>query len=187
MKDDMDVSNVQKDTTYQTDHIRSLLKLKTILNEKSKKKLSYKGKFYEDDDHGSVPLIATYDAFRFIFDFYRLALVTEDYIDPESDILNKFINHYDKISKELRMEIKPDEAYINGLGHFFMSRKQLKKSEEFFKLNIANYPKSFNAYDALADFYAANGEKKKAIENYKKSISLNKDSKSNGKLEQLIK
>lgn len=187
MSGDMDISNVQKDTTFQTEHIRSILELNTILIEDTQKNLFFKGKYYEEDDHGSVPLISEYDAFRFIFDFYRLKMETQDYLDPESKTLDKIVNHYNKLSKEFRMEMKPDEEYINGLGYQFMSMKQLKKSEEFFKLNIANYPKSFNVYDSLGDFYAANGEKEKAIENYKKSISLNKDSFSKDKLIELEK
>ena len=53
-----------------------------------------------------------------------------------------------------------------------MSMKQLKKSEAFFKFNVANYPESFNVYDSLGDFYTVNGEKKRAIDNYKKSLVL---------------
>jgi len=187
MSPSMDLKSVQKDSTFDTQHIRSILELNTILNEDAQKKLSYKGKFYEDDDHGSVPLIATYDAFRFIFDFYRLKLEMEDYLDPESDILDKIINHYNKLSKEFGMKMKPDEAYINSLGYQFMSMKQAEKSEQFFKLNVVNYPESFNVYDSLGDFYTANGKKEKAIKNYKKSVLLNKDSNSKRKLKELKK
>ena len=68
-----------------------------------------------------------------------------------------------------------------------MSMKQLKKSEAFFKFNVANYPESFNVYDFLGDFYTANKEKKKAIDTYKKSVALNEDSFSKDKLIELGK
>jgi tetratricopeptide (TPR) repeat protein len=43
-------------------------------------------------------------------------------------------------------------------------------------LNIKNYPVSFNAYEAMGDFYLAIRNKEKAIINYKKSVALNNDS-----------
>jgi len=177
MSKGMDISNVKKDTTYQTKHIRSILELNTFLKE-NQKELSFKGKYYENENHGSVPLITEYDAFRFIFDFYKLKAEREadEYLDPESNFLEKTVYHYIKISNVFKTKVSPDEGFINYLGYHRMKIKQFKQSEEFFKLNVANYPKSFNAYDSLGDFYAVNGVKEKAIENYKKSISLNKSS-----------
>jgi len=182
MSEGMNILNVQKDTTNQTNHIRSILELNTFLNENSQKELSFKGKYYKDDDHGSVPLITAYDAFHFIFDFYKFKTTEQDYMNPESDFSAKIINHYKKLSKEFKMEMKPDEEYINNLGYQFMDMKQHKKAESFLKLNVANYPESFNVYDTLADFYALNGEKEKAIKNYKKAISLGQKSFSKAKL-----
>ncbi|MCK4562790.1 MAG: alpha/beta hydrolase, partial [Flavobacteriaceae bacterium] len=74
----MDTLSVQKDTTIATRHIRAILELNTHLNNDSQKKISFKGKYYEEDDHGSVPLISEYDAFRFIFDFYRFKMEPQD-------------------------------------------------------------------------------------------------------------
>ena len=52
---------------------------------------------YDDDDHGSVPLITTYDAFRFIFDWHRLKVYyPEDYGNPESKFLDKIVNVKDE-------------------------------------------------------------------------------------------
>ena len=185
MSEGMDILNVQKDTTNQTQHIRAILELNTFLNKDTQKKLSYKGKYYEDDDHGSVSLITEYDAFRFIFDFYKFKTSTEEFLDPENDFLNKIVNHFIKVSKELKTKMKPDAAFINALGYHRINIKQPKQAEDFFKLNVANYPKSYKVYDSLGDLYAVNGDKEKAIENYKKSISLNKDSISKNKIIEL--
>jgi len=185
MSTGMDISNVEKDTTIQTRHIRSILELNTFLNKDTQKKLSYKGKYYENDDHGSVVLITEYDAFRFIFDFYKFEMNGEEYLDPESNFKKKIVNHYVKISNVLKTEVNPDEGFIDYLGYHRMEIKKFKQSEEFFKLNVVNYPESYNVYDSLGDFYAVNGEKDKAIENYKKSVSLNKDSLSKIKLIEL--
>jgi predicted alpha/beta superfamily hydrolase len=182
MKEGMDISNVQKDTTNQTQHIRAILELNTFLNKDTQKRLSYKGKYYENDDHGSVPLITEYDAFRFIFDFYKFKTSPEEFLNPEYDFLNKIVNHFIKVSKELKTKVNPNAAFINSLGYHRINIKQFKQAEDFFKLNVSNYPKNYMVYDSLGDLYAVNGEKEKAIENYKKSISLNKDSVSKNKL-----
>jgi predicted alpha/beta superfamily hydrolase len=158
LSEGMDLESVQDDTTFPTEHIRAILELNTLLENDTQKQLSYKGKFYENDDHGSVPLITEYDALRFIFDFYKLKLDMQDYLNPESDLVNKIVDHYKHLSKKFGREIKPEEAYVNGMGYQFMNMQQLNKSEQFFKLNVANYPESFNVYDSLGDFYAATGE-----------------------------
>jgi len=187
MSESMNILNVEKDTTPETEHIRSVLELNTFLNEEPQKELSFKGKYYEDDNHGSVPLITEYDAFRFIFDFYKLKITDYRLIDPKTDLANIIVTHYKKLSKKFKMDMKPNDEYINNLGYHFMGMKQLKKSEDLFKLNVANYPENFNTYDSLGDFYALNGEEEKAIENYKKSISLDKDSFSKAKLIEIEK
>lgn len=185
MDEGMHIANVEKDTTEATQHIRAVLELNTFLKDNAPKEMLYKGKYYEDYDHGAVPLITEYDAFRFIFDFYELKTEAQDFSDPESDFIGKIINHHIILSKEFKTEMKPSEEAINGLGHYFISIKHFEKAEEFLKLNVTNYPKSFNAYESLGDFYAVTGEKEKAIENYKSSIALNKDSLSKVKLIEL--
>jgi tetratricopeptide (TPR) repeat protein len=54
------------------------------------------------------------------------------------------------------------------------SRKESDKPKalEFFILNTENFPSSFNAYDSLGEAYVILGDKKKAIENYKKLLEL---------------
>jgi predicted alpha/beta superfamily hydrolase len=175
MSEGMDILDVQKDTTFETENIRSLLELNSFLNKNTQKQFSFKGKYYAKDDHYSVALITEYDALRFIFDFYQLKLYYEDYLNPESDIFSKIKNHYKLLSKEFSKKINPDEEYINGLGGYFMSVKQFRKAEDFFNLNVINYPKSFNVYDSLGDLYVEIGDKKRAIENFRKAISLNSE------------
>ena len=187
MSKSMDTISVLKDTTFTTKHIRANLELNKVLNNDKKKQLSFNGKYYKDDNHGSVPLIAEYDALRYIFDFYTLKLEMDDYFNPTSDIVARYENHYKQLSKEFGREIKPEDDMINGLGYQFMNMKQYKKAEQFFKLNVKNYPESFDVYDSLGDLYVAIGNKEKAIESYKKSLSLDKNATSKNKLEALEK
>ncbi|MDW3651296.1 MAG: alpha/beta hydrolase-fold protein [Bacteroidia bacterium] len=185
MTDGMDTATVKDDKSPMTYHIRSILELNSYLNA-NKRQLDYKGVYYADDDHGSVPLITEYEAFRYIFKGHGLTLKPQDVMDPNSDLAGKFKNHYSKLSDKFGYEKKPGEAYLNMMGYQLMSMKMYDKSEALFKLNIHYYPNSFNVYDSLGDLYVAKGEKGKAIENFKKALSINSESKaSQEKLEKL--
>jgi len=41
------------------------------------------------------------------------------------------------------------------------------------KLNVEDYPQSFNVYDSLGEAYMVNNEKELAMKNYQKSLELN--------------
>lgn len=181
----MPVEKALKDESTDTEHFRAIMELNDLLEKN--KQLNFNSKYYPKDSHGSVPLITEYDALRFIFDFYELRMESKDYLDPKSDFAKKVVDHYKKISLEFGREIKPAEEYVNNMAYQFMQMQQMEKSEAFFKLNVKNYPDSFNTYDSLGDFYATSGDKKKAILNYKKSIELNPNSMSKEKLKELEK
>ena len=176
LANDMDIANVQKDTTRATRHIRAILELNSFFNNNPLKKLSYKGKYYEDDNHGSVPLIAEYDALRFIFNFYRFKLTEQDYVSEEINLLLKIEDYYKGLSKGFGIDMKPDEYYINHVAYKLLRKKQFFKAEQFFKLNIKNHPKRSSVYESMGDFYSSTGIKDKAIECYKKAVSLDDDS-----------
>ncbi|MBI9036586.1 MAG: hypothetical protein JEY97_00515 [Bacteroidales bacterium] len=65
------------------------------------------------------------------------------------------------------------ETSINNLGHKYLTAGENSNAIEIFKLNVKEYPKSWNAYDSLGEAYMNNGEKRLARKNYKKSIRLN--------------
>ena len=53
-----------------------------------------------------------------------------------------------------------------------ISLSALVLAEALFKLNITNYPESANCHDGMGDLYLATGDKAKAIESFKKTLSL---------------
>ncbi|MGA6120817.1 tetratricopeptide repeat protein [Sphingobacterium anhuiense] len=53
---------------------------------------------------------------------------------------------------------------------------------------MLSFPKSYEAYDSLGEAYMMDGNLKKAIENYKKSLALNtENTNAKEKLKELIK
>jgi CubicO group peptidase (beta-lactamase class C family) len=68
------------------------------------------------------------------------------------------------------------EGPMNSLGYQLLyGFKRVKDAIEVFKLNVEDYPQSFNVYDSLGEAYAVNGDTELAIKNYERSIELNAD------------
>ena len=65
------------------------------------------------------------------------------------------------------------EVETNILGYRLMNTGQMDAALAVFQLNVAFYPKSFNAYDSLAEGFKKKGDKEKAVKFYKKSLELN--------------
>lgn len=183
----MDTASVRNDRTRGTLPIRSLLEFSDTLHSFSDNKLNYQVKYYSNENHGSVSLIATYDAFHFIFDFYRLPLTKKDYADSTMALADRIEKHYKNISEKMGYVIKPSESTINTLGYNSVYLNNLKLAAYFFELNITNYPDSYNAFDSMGDYYSATGDKKSAILMYRKALSIHENIDTRKKVENLEK
>jgi predicted alpha/beta superfamily hydrolase len=185
LEDGMDIKKVQKDTSQETKHIRSILTLQSAFEKNKKNGLKYRGKYYPDDTHGSVPLITEYDALRFFFDFYPLKFTMKDFTDSIGALADKYQNHFAMLSQKMGYQIKPDEGEINYMGYDFLGRKMYKTAERLFKLNVDNYPESFNVYDSYGDYFVAVNDKENAILQFKKALSIKENEGSRKKLTEL--
>jgi predicted negative regulator of RcsB-dependent stress response len=65
------------------------------------------------------------------------------------------------------------EVELNLYGYQLLNNKQTDKAIEMLVLNTKRYPKSANCFDSLGEAYATKGDKKSAIANFKKSLSMN--------------
>ena len=188
MGDGMDIEKVKSDTTLDTRHIRSILDMDSYIKSSKPKGLRYASKYYGNDDHGSVPLIAEYDALRFIFEKYRFKLVPQYFFDSTINLAAIVQKHYDEnVSSIFGYKVLPPESFVNTFGYQLMQEKQFKKAGDFFKMNVENYPNSYNVYDSYGDYFTAINNKEKAIENYKKSLSVKETPGTRKKLDELIK
>jgi TolA-binding protein len=66
-----------------------------------------------------------------------------------------------------------NEAELNTYGYQLLGEGQQDKAIQMFILNTQRHPKSANVWDSLGEGYAIKGDKKNAIINFKKSLSLN--------------
>jgi TolA-binding protein len=91
-------------------------------------------------------------------------------------------------SEKLREEARAisTEADINTLGYQYLFSNQVDKAIETFKKNVKDYPDSWNVYDSLGEGYAVKGEKKLAIEYYRKAYEMVKDDANRTRIEKIL-
>jgi len=185
MAEGMTLTKMKKDTSSDTRHIRSIFELDAFLKSHATNGLKYASKYYDNDNHGSVPFISEYEGLRFIFDYYRFNLAMRDFTDSSAHVAMKMQQHYDLVSKEMGYKVSPPELNVNSLGYFAMGNKQYAIAASLFKMNIDNYPNSSNAYDSYGDLFAAEKDTANAVANYKKAMSLEANPATKQKLDAL--
>jgi predicted alpha/beta superfamily hydrolase len=188
----MDTTMLQSDTTDGSLHPRSILQLSRYIMAGRKNGLQANYKYYDEETHSSVALIATYDALHFIFKDYPLNFQDSYFTDPKFKLASFLKDHYEHIASKYNVTSEdgsnfPPEDLVNNLGFFVLGKKEFDKAADMFNMNIKNYPSGFMAYNYLGDLYAAKGDKANAIPNYKKSLSLKEDPDTRKKLESLEK
>ncbi len=179
MEKGMDTARLVTDTTGNTEHIRSIFQFRKEVKANAANGLRFGWKYYAADDHGSVPLISEYDAFRFIFDYYKPD------IDYETVTVDVLAHHFKTVSDRIGYALPPPEAVVNQVGYSYMRQKKFDQAFSFFNLNVENYPKSQNVFDSMGDFYVAKGDTAKAIETYTKALTLGETPYTRKKLEEL--
>jgi predicted Zn-dependent protease len=112
-----------------------------------------------------VPLIAEYDALRFIFSGFTVDLV-RGHTSPAW-----VKEHFAQLSVRLGYTIVPPEQAVNLLGNVELSR-DTTKAIALLQMNADNYPKSSHAWDMLGTAWQARGDSKKSIAAYEKSLAL---------------
>ena len=181
----MTIKQVQTDTSEESRHIRSIIDLEKFLKKQKNNGLRFDSKYYENDDHGSVPLITEYDGLRFIFDYYPLKMKQKDMQDTTMATVRKIGKHYQMVSAHFGYEVHPPELQINNLGYQALGRRQFAKAGYLFKWNVENYPQSANVYDSYGDYFVAVGDKANAIAQFQKALTLKEVEETRRKLDEL--
>lgn len=147
--------------------------------------MNWNWKYYSDENHSSLPLIATYDALRFIFNFNKMAMPStlEEFNTFKFDSI--VTTHFNNVSKQMGYTVLPPEMLINDLANQFLQQNNLDKALNLFEMNIKNYPQSLSVYDSMGDLYDAKGEKKTAMEYYAKALTLGISPETKAKLDKL--
>jgi hypothetical protein len=96
------------------------------------------------------------------------------------------LKKYPILKQAREAEVLFSEASFNRLGYQYVTAGKLTEAIAIFRLNVQEYPGSFNAYDSLAEAYMKNSQNEMAVANFKKSLQLNpKNDNARKMLEQL--
>jgi predicted alpha/beta superfamily hydrolase len=166
------LKTVMKDRSEQTLPIRSELEFMDILHQNTTNNLNFKSRYYNDYDHGSIPLVAIYDALPFIFNFYPINFPFGEFFNPGYKNDSILIDHYKDVSKRMNYEVKAPGEFVDAVAHQLLDSKQYDRAYKFYKLNIENYAESYKSYNSMGDFYKAKGDSTTAVKYYNKALSL---------------
>ncbi|WNH10870.1 tetratricopeptide repeat protein [Thalassobellus suaedae] len=129
--------------------------------------------------------------FASFFSWYKLNdvknLISENSTLNAQEVLNIINSHYANVSDKLDQEVSPPERLINLIGNAFMSSNRLNKARALFRLNINNYPKSADAFEAMGDCYLFQSDTLNAIKTFKKGLEIGENKVIQEKLEKLDK
>ncbi|MBC7896332.1 MAG: tetratricopeptide repeat protein [Cytophagaceae bacterium] len=159
-------NTINADDTTSNTHFWAITQFNQVLRTYNKSGLRYAFRYYDGDDHGSVPLISEYDALRFIFDGYKLDL-PRMLASPRS-----LPEHFRNVSAKLGTTFAPSERLLQTYAQIALSQDSTK-AMEFLKIATEIYPQSYRNYDRLGALAAARGDKAKAKEYFEKSLALN--------------
>jgi hypothetical protein len=188
----MNMHEANRDTTEATEHARAIIKFCSHMDRnRHDAGTSFKWKYYEQEDHGLVPIRAEFDGLRYLFSWFTLdQRKIEKFTKRGSTAtLKEFqdlvIGHYQNASDKFGYKVLPDEIMMNSLGYQFLEAKRNDFAFYCFDLNIRNYPKSANTYDSMGDYYLAIGDKTNAKKNFAKAVEIGDLSYSKEKLAKL--
>jgi hypothetical protein len=153
------------DTTLNV-HFNSIAQFNGVLESYNQSGLRYGFRYYGADSHGSVPLIAEYDALRFIFDGYGVDLFRG--LEQPAFLTE----HFAQVSRRLGYTVLPPERMVDLLGHIEMDR-DTTKAIALYQLNAELYPGSPKAFRTLGEAWMAKGEVTQAIAAYQNAVALN--------------
>lgn len=158
MREGITIDTVRSDENDQTNHIRSILQFVETADASTSHQLDFAWKYYDDDTHGSVPLISEYDAIRFLFPWYNPNTEVSRYFNPElpdspEAVIDIIDAHFDDVSARFGYEFLPPQRWVNQQASSFRSNDKTATALALLTLNVRNYPGTASTHEALGDLY----------------------------------
>lgn len=147
-------------------HFESITQFDAILRTFDRSGVRYRFRYYDGDDHGSVPLIAEYDALRFIFDGYQVPLVR---VLDEPALLR---THFGEVSERLGVTFEPSASMLAQLAGIALQR-DTAHAVTFAEMRVEMYPDDPGGYEFLGDVWAARADTARARDFYERALARN--------------
>lgn len=141
------------------------------------KTLAWQFRQYKEENHFSVTYKSMYDALKFIYQDWFI-----DNYDTTKLSYKDIELHFARLSREFGYTIYPTEELMNNAGYKQLNTGNIDAAIEIFRKNLINFPNSWNAFDSMGEAYLKKGEKRLAIKNYERSITLNPNNEAGKKI-----
>jgi tetratricopeptide (TPR) repeat protein len=79
------------------------------------------------------------------------------------------------------------EADINNYGYQLLAAGKTDEAIEMFRKNVKDHPQSWNVYDSLGEGYDRKGDRKLAIENYRRALNMTQDPDQKKRIDGILK
>lgn len=175
------VDHVSEANGNRTAHFRAIMQLDRLINLRRCHQEQYTYRYFKENSHANISLLAFYHAFSSIFDFYNIDPVLKQF-DPErlhtistKKFLAAFKAHYKNISKKLGYRVLPEEDLISSMGYRSLELEDFEKAEALFRFNISNFPESSRVYDSMGDFYYHTQRLSHAALYYERALAIEQD------------
>jgi predicted alpha/beta superfamily hydrolase len=151
------------DTTVNL-HADAISRFDAVMRAYDRSGIRYDFRYYGEDDHGSVPLIAEYDALRFIFDGYKVPLARA--LDDPGLLLE----HFEDVSRRFGDGFSPPPGMIAMLASFAAGQDP-DHALEFADIGEGLYPADHNWAEVRGDVAAAAGDTDEARAYYEEALA----------------
>jgi len=155
--DQLTIDNVSSDTTEFSLGVRSTLQFVNQLEQDPPQGLHFGWKFYEEDIHGSIPLVGMRDGLVFLYDFWRLKTPSL-YNDPNTStakIVSLIRAQSEAQTAGMGYASPMVEELLDMLGHMSMDSNQTEKARAVFEISSEYYPESESAHASMVDMCVA--------------------------------
>ncbi|MGE3618098.1 MAG: alpha/beta hydrolase-fold protein [Gemmatimonadales bacterium] len=159
-------NTITPDDTTTNRHFESIGKFNSIVDAYNTSGLRYGFKYYDHDDHGSVPMIAEYDALRFIFAGYQVPLAR---VLARPALLTE---HFETVSRRLGAEFRPTEGMVRLFAEVALGQ-DTAKAVSFLEMDAQLYPDSYRPLDRLGAIWLARGDRARARDYFERSLRKN--------------
>ncbi|MCW9098524.1 MAG: alpha/beta hydrolase-fold protein [Ignavibacteriaceae bacterium] len=123
---------------------------------------------FNDEDHGSIPIVSLLKGLKYIYSDFQLKMETA------TEGIEAILDHYSQVKSKYDYKVDISEATFNIIGYTLLQNEEFDKAIEVFEYNIKLYPNSANVYDSLAEALEKTGRKKEATENYETAVKIGK-------------
>jgi len=151
--DTLTFESVASDTTVFSQGIRSSFSFVHQLESAAPPGLHFDWAFYEDDIHGSIPLIGMRDAFVNLYDFWELKSPSlyNDPATPTDKLIQLIRTQSNSRTEHMGYPLPMEEELLEMLAFMSLDGGQPEKARALLTLSSEYYPESAGVHAAFVD------------------------------------